>query len=199
MAHKHSVYDTNLHFTIDPVTRTISNQVTSKAMLMQDDHNSERLTFELPRLVDGHDMTLCDKIEVHYINVSAADKNETSSDVYKVKDVAVSPDSEDVAIFSWLVSGNATKYAGLLSFRIRFVCLTGESIDYAWHTGIYSNTTVGEGFNFSEAALAEYSDVIAAWEAKFKSDLEGKVDKITEPSTVYGVVVSRFIDCAFIR
>lgn len=66
MAHKHSVYDTDPHFAIDPITRAITNQSTTKTQLMQYDHNSERFTFEIPRLVDGHDMKLCDKIEIHY-------------------------------------------------------------------------------------------------------------------------------------
>ena len=185
MPHKHKVYDTNLHFFIDPVSRTISNQVASKSTLIQGDHNSERCTFEIPRLIDGHDMTLCDRIQVHYLNVSAADKNVTSSDVYLVEDIKVKPDAEDTALFSWLVSGNATKYAGMLSFCIRFICLNDEGkVSYAWHTGIYNNTVVGEGFNFSESTRAEYSDVLEAWKAEvlasmpnIDEDLARKADK----------------------
>lgn len=184
MAHRHSVYDTNLHFMIDPVTRVISNQVTSKATLIQGDHNSERLTFELPRLVDGHDMTLCDIIEVHFLNVSAEDKTQTSEDVYKVDDLGVCPEDADVAIFSWLISGNATKYEGLLSFCIRFVCLTGEVIDYAWHTGIYNNVTVGEGFNFSESVIADTSDVLEAWKREVLGEAEAAVTRAEAAASV---------------
>lgn len=182
MAHKHSIHDNNLHFAIDPVSRAIANQVTARTMLMQFDHNSERLTFELPRKVDDHDMTECDKVEIHYINV-AADKSGQSADVYRVDDMQVSPDSDDVAVFSWLISGNATKYAGLLSFLVRFTCLTGETIDYAWHTDIYSNISVGEGMNLSEAVLEEYSDILTNWERRlglpFVTDADnGKVMRV---------------------
>ena len=108
MAHIHSVYDTDPHFEIDPITRAITNQSTTKTQLMQYDHNSERFTFEIPRLVDGHDMSECDKIEVHYINVDAATKV-SNADVYIVDDMQISPESDDVIIFSWLISVNATQ------------------------------------------------------------------------------------------
>ena len=48
MAHIHSVYDNDTHFKIDPATRQISNE-SGKVVLMQNDHNSERFTFEIPR------------------------------------------------------------------------------------------------------------------------------------------------------
>lgn len=51
--HEHSIYDTDPHFVIDAVTRAITTQ-SKKLKLMQYDHNSERLTFEMPRHIDGH-------------------------------------------------------------------------------------------------------------------------------------------------
>ena len=93
MALKHSVYDTDLHFCIDPITRSIKNQTPGKTKLIQYDHNSERFTFEIPRYVDGHDMSKCDKVEVHYINISAG-KSQQSADVYLCDDMQV-----DVKIF----------------------------------------------------------------------------------------------------
>ena len=53
MAHKHSVYDTSLHFIIDGNTRLVKNSTEAKVTLVQYDHNSERITFELPRYIDG--------------------------------------------------------------------------------------------------------------------------------------------------
>ena len=65
MAHKHSVIDTDKHFVIDPVTREITNN-SEKLSLMQNDHNSETYTFEIPRNIDGHEMALCNVVEIHY-------------------------------------------------------------------------------------------------------------------------------------
>lgn len=162
MAHKHSVYDTDPHFAIDPITRAITNQSTTKTQLMQYDHNSERFTFEIPRLVDGHDMQQCDKIEVHYINVDAATK-QSNADVYIVDDMQISPESDDVVIFSWLISGNATQYAGTLNFIIRFLCHTGTTIDYAWGTDMHKGISVGGSFSNGEMVIAEYTDVLEKW------------------------------------
>ena len=52
MAHQHGVYDTDKHFVIDSNTRKIENQSKSKITLIQNDHDSERFTFEIPRYVE---------------------------------------------------------------------------------------------------------------------------------------------------
>lgn len=169
MEHIHSVYDTDLHFIIDTKTRGIKNN-SGKVSLIQNDHNSERFGFELPRYVDGHDMSVCDKVEIHYINVSH--HNEKSEDVYLVDDMQVSPASNDMVIFSWLISANATKYAGTLNFLIRFVCLDGEKVAYAWHTGIFNDITVGEGMNNAAAVIETPPDILEAWKKEVLGDAE---------------------------
>lgn len=165
MAHLHSIYDTDPHFSIDPVTRAIKNESTRKTALVQGDHNSERFTFEVPRFVEGHDMSLSTRIEVHFINF-AADKSGQSENVYIVDDMQISPNSEDesIVIFSWLLSTNATTYNGTLAFAIRFVCLTDEKIDYAWHTAPYKGISISEGINNGEKVIEDNSDILAAWE-----------------------------------
>lgn len=61
MAHKHPVYDTDAHFKINHITRSITTQDDLKT-IMQGDHNSERFSFEIPNVIDGHDMKLCNKV-----------------------------------------------------------------------------------------------------------------------------------------
>lgn len=156
MAHKHSVYDTDAHFKIDPITREITNLATTKSKLMQGDHNSERFTFEIARLVEGHDMSQIDKIEIHYTNTDNKTK-EQSKGVYIAKDMQSSPNDDDVVIFSWLISKKATKYAGSLSFRITFKCLTGTTIDYSWNTAQFGSISIGDGQDNSEDVAAEFT------------------------------------------
>ena len=55
MAHLHEVRDTDKHFVIDPTTRAITNN-SGKNVLMQGDHNSEIYTFEIPKMVEGHEL-----------------------------------------------------------------------------------------------------------------------------------------------
>ena len=164
MAHQHSVYDTDPHFKIDSFSRAITNLSEKQIKLMQGDHNSERFTFEIDRRVDGHDMTQCNRVEVHYLNVDGSTK-ESFGDVYEVDDMSTSPVSDNVVIFSWLVSKNATGYAGTLNFRIRFVC-TDENgnVVYAWHTDIFKGITVSSGISNTAATVEEYSDVLAKWQ-----------------------------------
>lgn len=173
MAHIHSVIDSDNRFVINPITREITNE-SEKIKLSQYDHNSERFTFEIPRLVDGHDMSLSSKVEIHYINIG---ENEQSEDVYPVSDLALDEWDTEKVVFSWLISGNATKYEGTLNFLIRFTCLTGEDVDYRWNTAIYRGISVGEGMNNSEGVVADFSDVLAAWKAEVLADNDLLLEK----------------------
>lgn len=52
MGHEHNVRDSDARFIIDPVTMGIKNNYNKKITLIQFDHNSERLTFEIPKEID---------------------------------------------------------------------------------------------------------------------------------------------------
>lgn len=167
MAHLHSVYDGDTHFKIIPVSRKIEN-TTGKVILMQNDHNSERFTFEIPRYIEGHDMSICNKVEVHYNNTDTKTKD-VNKDVYEATDLQVSPDSEDVVICSWLISGNATKYAGSLYFVLRFACLTDSTIDYQWFTDIYKDITISKSIFNTETVAIDNSDILEQWKAEIEA------------------------------
>lgn len=215
MAHKHPVYDTDTHFIIDGVTRAVKNVSSVKTMLVQHDHNSERFTFEVPSIVDGHEMILCNRVEVHYINIDSTDKTKVSKGVYAVDDLVgygetITPldgESESdsgtdksCAVFSWLISSNATKYVGNLSFVIRFACVSEDgTVDYVWNTAVHSAVSVVTGIYNGEAVVEEYADVLEQWRQelfsadvvelearlealgqKTKTEVEGLVERVTE-------------------
>ena len=179
MAHTHSIYDTDKHFSIDPVTRKLTSE-NQKNTVVQYYHNSERFTFELPRYIEGHDMSLCDRVEVHYLNFNSANKTE-SSGVYEVEDLQFSPADKEVVICSWLISQNVTKYDGSLSFLVRFACTddTGK-LTYAWNTIPYTAVSVSKGLYNSEAVEAEYADVLAQWEQRLFGINDDGVQNVTE-------------------
>lgn len=170
MAHKHSVYDTGNHFKINPLTRVIQFDGESKPVLVQHDHNSERFTFEIPRYVDGHDMSLCDLVQIHYLNV-ASNRVDQHSDVYKVSDLLVCPDDDSVVICSWLLSQSATSFAGSLNFLLRFACTMGAVVDYSWNTTTYASITVANGMDNSAMVVEEYDDVLLRWEQEILPEL----------------------------
>ena len=182
MAHKHSVYDTDLHFIVDPITRKITTEC-KKMQLMQNDHNSERFTFEIPRYIEGHDMILCNVVQIHYININSSNNQERNSDIYVVDDLQLSPDSETVVVGSWLVSNNATTYSGTLNFVIRFACInedTGE-IDYQWFTDIYSTITVSKGiYNVDIITEGNAYDVLTQWKEEITNEACEKATAISD-------------------
>ena len=173
MAHLHSVKDTDTYFLIDPVTRAISNEKSKKTTLMQFDHNSERFTFELPRYIEEHDMSQSNLVEVHFINIDAVTRAQNTG-VYTVDDIQIAPDDSEKVICSWLVSSNATRLAGTLTFIVRFCCVTDTKIDYAWNTDRFT-VAIANGINASELFEAEYVDIIEQWKESvmqtFRDDL----------------------------
>ena len=175
MAHTHSVIDDDLRFIIDPSTREIGNG-SQKVKLMQYDHNSEQFTFEIPRFVEGHDMSLCNSIRVNYININKSTR-EQHPGVYEVSDIKV---EEDNIIFSWLVSRNATQYVGPLNFLIKFMCFDeNDYITYEWHTDIFKRASVSTGMNNEESIEEVYPDILEKW----KSDvLAEEASRITAES-----------------
>lgn len=148
MAHIHKVYDNDVHFKIDEKTGSIKNASEVKAAVTQYAHNSERFTFEIKRTVEGHDMSLCNQIQVHYINTDSKDKTLFNAGIHEVTDLQVCPEDEDVVICSWLIKDTATQYVGNLAFSVHFMCLAEDgSVDYDWPTNAYSAVAVVPSVN----------------------------------------------------
>lgn len=183
--HKHPVYDTDTHFVIDPITRVVSNPESKKTLLMQNDHNSERFSFEITRYIEGHDLTLSDKVEIHYANVDS-NKNNKNLGVYEVSDVELLKDATDTIVFTWLVSENATVYAGTLSFLILFACTENGEDVYRWNSGINTSISISKGMNNGEAIAETYPDILTQWKDELYAAVYGfntiKVGP-TEPET----------------
>ena len=188
MAHEHNVIDSDKHFKIDPTTREIINE-SGKVTLMQHDHNSERFTFEAPRYVDGHDMSLCNLDQMHYQNKEIA-TDTTYDDVYEVSDFKVDTADDSIVTFSWLISGNATQYVGPLNFSARFACVADDgTVEYAWNTAAHYGITVSSCFYNSEAVAVMYYDVLALWHNDLYLASVGKGVTPEEVCKMLGAVV----------
>lgn len=161
--HKHHVTDTDAHFRIDAITRNIS-AVSGKSALIQGDHNSERFTFELSsRYIEKHDMSLCNVVQIHYINIDSAKKAQTSG-VYEVEDMEVSTEDDNKVTLSWLISENATRYSGSLSFLIKFKCVDDDGkVSYVWNSGIFKGISISDGMDNGNAIVEDYSDILVQW------------------------------------
>lgn len=178
MAHIHEIVDADAHFKIDGVYRTVINLDETKRELVQYDHKSERITFEIPRFVDGHDFADCNATQIHYENKDALEKN-VSADIYDVKDLRVKADDEDTVVLSWLVEDTATQYVGTLGFSIRFCCIVDGVLEYAWGTKWFDGITIVQGCCLSAKVEKEHPDVIANLSATQK-ELADKIEDIME-------------------
>ena len=194
MEHKHSVLDSDTRFSINAITRQIRNETSRKTSLMQNDHNSERFTFELPRYIEHHDMSLCNQVEVHYLNSSAKDKETFNKGLYTVDDLQISADDEEKVTCSWLISQNATQLVGKLSFRLRFKCVEDGVITYAWHTAVFADISVSDGINADETFELEYVDIIEQWKEALQIEFgkwqESAVDEMSAEITAWKEVES---------
>lgn len=184
MAHAHIVSDSDNHFVIDPVSRQLFNN-SKKTILMKTDHNSEQFTFELPRMVEGHDMSLSNKVEVHYININSKTR-EQSTGIYNVADFGVDAEDDTKVLGTWLVSREATKYAGSLNFVIRFACLSADNVEeYAWNTAIYAGITIADTIENTETVVEDYVDILRQWLDTIEmAGSSGKVYVITDDGTL---------------
>ena len=163
MPHSHSIYDTDKHFLIDPSTRSIT-ALSDKLTLIQYDHNCERYTFEIPRMIEGHDMSDCDSVEIHFDNISK-DRKKTNHDFYTVVDLKVSEEDSSIVIFSWLISEAATQLVGKLRFSIHFECYDEDGTrTYGLNTAYFEKITISSGVSNTENLIIEHSDFVSRME-----------------------------------
>lgn len=191
MAHVHPgvVTDTDKqYFIVDPVTRTITN-TTGKTVLIKNDHNSECFTFEIPRYIDNHDMTKCNVVEIHFINIDGKTR-EQNQGVYRITadrnpddtiigndEYGLLPDNSEKMFCRWLISRNVTKYAGTLNFAMRFVCTNmvtqsdgkeKKEVVYEWNTSICAGITVADTLYNSDDVAEPYDDILVKWYAELE-------------------------------
>ena len=177
MSHNDKIKDCDAFFEVDPITRQIINKTPAKIVLMQGDHNSEKFTFTLPRYIEGHDMAESAKAKLHYVNPMKAD----SGGMYEMTDLQIDESNPEKVKCSWLISANATKEPGALSFLIEFDCYEDDVLVYSWHTAPFKGISIGETFGFEEEIAAKYADVLEQWYNKlFGNEADGKIFGIVD-------------------
>lgn len=144
MPHEHYLTDKDIRFTIDPTTRRIIDNNPVKKTLVQFDHNSECLTFGLPRYIEGHDMSLCNPVKVYFSNTDKANKTHNDGS-YAVDDLHISSDNTEFVVFSWTVKKYSTQKVGPLSFSISFTCVEDDNVVYEFNTREYTKFSVRAG------------------------------------------------------
>ena len=162
-------------FIIDPITRVISPGG-KKTKVMQYDHNSEMIYFQLKTPIEGHPMEECNKIEVHYINGATTGVYEVSEIIRRTE----IPEVGTAIFFSWTLSQNVTMNAGQLIFLIRFSCVAEDgTIEYAWNTEPCMAMSVAKGMYNSDAIVEQYADVLEQWRLLLWNSEKSGITNIT--------------------
>lgn len=172
MSHEHiddEVIDLDSHFTIDTITREISNNKNEKIRIMQYDNNSERYSFDIDRIIEGHDLMDCNKVQIHFINIGSSGQKHPG--LYSVDDLQIHPSDENKVTFSWLISRDATSYGGILSFLVSFKCIKDGMVAYRWSSSIYDSIQVTSGLDNSNVIHELYADELLAWQNSMETEL----------------------------
>lgn len=175
----HNLVDTGEYFVVNTLTRSISHPDSNVLSLVQGDTNSEVYTIQLPVTIDAHPMDQCNKIEIHYINTGS--DGEVCADIYAVEELKSYPDDDENLYAEWVLSANASKYSGNLSFAMKFMCVADDgTVLYSWSTLPFTGITVGRTITNAESVYEQYSDILALWYSKLNGASATLDDKINE-------------------
>lgn len=179
LSHTHTdsiIVDADEHFTIDTTTRSINCTTNKKLKLMQFDHNSERYSFDIDRIIDGHDLLDCDRVQIHFINIGSS--REKHPGLYLVDDVQVMSTDKNKLTFTWLISQDATSLEGVLSFLVSFECTDGDKILYRWSSDKSDSIKITVGMDNDNTIVELYADELLAWENYMQTEfIPDLVDK----------------------
>lgn len=163
--HNYNLRDDNQYFYIDPITRMIACGATNQRSVMQFDHNSEKNTFLLPRVIEGHDMLECNSVCVHYSNISF-NKRDRIDDIYEIVDLAVCAEDDSYLTCTWIMDANSTKFAGLTEFVITFSCIENDEVEYVWSAVSNPGIYILHGKNNTKSISDTHADIISSLVAR---------------------------------
>lgn len=162
MLHEHNIIDNDVHFIISDTgeINLLSDNKDSIIYIQQFLHLSESFTFEAPRYIEGHDMSLSNIVNIHFTNIDSKTKEE-SKDIYPVDGLKVDEQDENKIIFTCKLKDTCTRYVGLLKFSIIFECHEDDVVIYRWPTDIFSKIMIRRTNYNSESIVIEHSDIIS--------------------------------------
>lgn len=180
MTNNHIIRDDDNRFIIDGSTRAITNLTGNTPSVMQFDHNSEVLTFQMPRFMEGHDMSLCDEIKVLYKNTeegTGASTRPVIADVDTINDIEID-ENENCIVFSWAIPEFATLYPGKIVFQFKFVCYGyPKSVEpnFKLYSDQYSFIEVRPSLDVSDNLDARFPNLLDEIESRlraFKNEID---------------------------
>lgn len=121
---------------------------------VQHDHNIERVTFDCPRYWDDNDMSTMNI----YINYKLPNNTYSFS---IAENVTVDEEDSDIIHFDWVISRDATLFAGQLIFLVCAKTVDDEGNENLhWNSETNDEMFISEGMVCCEAVLEPYPDVV---------------------------------------
>lgn len=106
------VLDEGAKLQIVPNTRQITVPSSVSIVGTEGEHRSEQLTFQCPKIIDGHDVSVCASHYISWTNAAGG------SGKYKIKEIWV---EDDTMYFRWTIKRKITEVAGGIVFAVHFV------------------------------------------------------------------------------
>jgi surface protein len=126
MATHSGIRDDGSRFQIVPSTRKITVPQSHKIIGTIGSHNSEQLTFQCPKTIDGHDVVACSDHYIDWVNANGKDGR------YPITDITT--DDENM-YFTWVVGSGVTAQAGTIKFAVHFEDKDAHGASlYVWGT-----------------------------------------------------------------
>lgn len=163
----HSVKDEGAPFVVDPFARKVTVPPQDRVIGVVGDHLSEQVTFQVPKVIDGHNMPNCTRKYIAWRNVDG----EPGTDELKI-----SEETEDYALYTWTVRDLTAAAKGVVSFSLHFEDDdpdTGRQI-YSWGTHTCTACEILDSVN---ARLGVYASIYVAGEALVFADYTPVVDE----------------------
>ena len=171
--------DAEPRFVINSNERTITIPEEFKFLAVKMDHMSERIYFEIPRYFDGEDLStkIC---VVQYIN---ANGKEAVEGIAAIVDVDYTSEADKI-IFRWNVDNNTTKYAGDVSFSVRFYTISDDNrFTYSWNTVPAILPILDTIDNTGQTVTENYPTELLQWQYRM-TELDRTIsEKIEEATT----------------
>lgn len=149
---------------IDFDSREIKIPKTILQLGVESDDDVNKLTFSVPRLYLGTDLSEFN-IYINYMNAKK------EGDLFKVLPEKVTTDENDNLIFDWVVGRQAVAYKGTAIFNVCMKKVSDTETDEEGNPVVVQefNTTIAklpvlEGLETGEAVVQEYADILVQWE-----------------------------------
>ena len=162
MANHRGVKDSGEYFVISPISRKVTVPHAHKSIGTVGDHNSEQITFECPRIVDGHDVSQCASRYITWINVNG----EIGHDELQI--AQVEQGTEGMIYLSWTIRNPLTVAKGVVQFSVHFEDIDEEeNTVYRWSTATCRDCDILDSIN---GVLGAYEAIYVSGETLVFSD-----------------------------